>query len=535
MTYIDQIKTDWLFTLKRRILVVVALAMVGATMLVCAILYQFLLDEGAHAAGGQSILAQTVLSNLMIQRNPERIQNAIAIICAADPCLKRVLVLNNDGVVRYASDAAAVGARFDKLSDPSCAACHTSATATLDRVRSVTHPTGPWAQREAVAIKNQPACYGCHDASQRKLGALIIDYSFETTRQSVLRIMGTLAILSLVFLVGLGLFLSRSEDRYIRRIIYQGEELTSLYIMVERLSQTIDRKELDGIVVGIIAETLKASEVDMVTPREGGGHRRLTWMSNGAEPVRRKLETAPSLIPLVERWIVNPRFEPELADGGRVVIMPISKTDTRLALLVLRALANPIEPERLWLIRVMSDHIASAYENARLYTIAITDKLTGLYTRRHFEYSADRIFGECQKNHDPMALLMVDVDNFKSVNDTYGHVTGDALLEAIGGGILEVVRDTDMAFRYGGEEFAVVLPRTDAQGALDVAERLLAAMRAIHLEEYPHKVTVSVGLAAYPDHAETIHGLIQAADRALYDAKHAGKDRVNVYTTDNGR
>ena len=127
-----------------------------------------------------------------------------------------------------------------------------------------------------------------------------------------------------------------------------------------------------------------------------------------------------------------------------------------------------------------------------------------------------------------MTLLMIDIDNFKKINDTYGHPAGDAILKDVGRCIMSSIRDDDMGFRYGGEEFAVILPVTDVAAGKAVANR----MRKL-IESYPFKadqhvlqVTVSIGVASWPASAETIREIITEADKALYEAKHGGKNRV---------
>ena len=129
-----------------------------------------------------------------------------------------------------------------------------------------------------------------------------------------------------------------------------------------------------------------------------------------------------------------------------------------------------------------------------------------------------------------MTLLMIDIDNFKKINDTYGHPAGDAILKEVSKCILSSIRDPDLGFRYGGEEFAVILPASDIPAGNVVAER----MRAL-IEHYPFKidqhvlqVTVSIGVASWPASAESIKELISEADKGLYEAKHAGKNRVMV-------
>lgn len=159
---------------------------------------------------------------------------------------------------------------------------------------------------------------------------------------------------------------------------------------------------------------------------------------------------------------------------------------------------------------------------------ARTDQLTGLWNRRHFDEQLGRVLAETDRFGEPTTLLIADVDFFKMVNDTHGHDAGDAVLCHIASVFQEGVRAIDVAARFGGEEFAVLLPRTTLSGAEELAERLRVAVAArparISGKEIP--VTVSIGVAAYPECAKLHESLFAAADRALYRAKAEGRNQV---------
>jgi len=158
----------------------------------------------------------------------------------------------------------------------------------------------------------------------------------------------------------------------------------------------------------------------------------------------------------------------------------------------------------------------------RLADIASTDGLTGLRNRRSFDLDVEAC---AERGDQPTATLMIDVDHFKRFNDTHGHPAGDDALRAVAAIIGRQVRKDDVAYRYGGEEFCVLLPDTDAASAAVVAERI---RRAIETAELPvnAKVTASVGVAAGA--AEEITGMLDRADGALYDAKDAGRNRISI-------
>ncbi|HEU4432375.1 MAG TPA: diguanylate cyclase [Pyrinomonadaceae bacterium] len=156
---------------------------------------------------------------------------------------------------------------------------------------------------------------------------------------------------------------------------------------------------------------------------------------------------------------------------------------------------------------------------------AFTDHLTGLANRRRFERQLEREVGRVLRFERPFSLLMIDIDNFKNLNDTFGHDAGDDAIRRISRVLREGTRGIDLAARIGGEEFAVLLVETSQSGGLEVAERLRLAIKAL---ETPSggRITASFGVAECPTDAQTASGILKAADVALYEAKRTGRDRV---------
>jgi diguanylate cyclase (GGDEF)-like protein len=161
---------------------------------------------------------------------------------------------------------------------------------------------------------------------------------------------------------------------------------------------------------------------------------------------------------------------------------------------------------------------------------AATDGLTGLPNRRAIQDAIRRMVAQASRTMTPLAALMCDLDHFKHVNDKYGHGRGDDVLAAVGAALTSSIRASDFAGRYGGEEFLVLLPETDAVGALALAEKIRAAVAAIQVPTVDQHITISVGIAVFPDHALDSETLLRAADRAVYTAKNAGRDRVETFT-----
>jgi diguanylate cyclase (GGDEF)-like protein len=167
--------------------------------------------------------------------------------------------------------------------------------------------------------------------------------------------------------------------------------------------------------------------------------------------------------------------------------------------------------------------------NARLQELSMTDELTGLYNQRWLHTRLEEEYARAQRHETPLAVLMLDVDHFKRVNDSHDHLFGSAVLRRVGDLLRQGVRGIDVAVRYGGDEFCVVLPQTNLAGAVAVAERLRASICRANVgdEETPYKLTISIGVAALAE-CESVDGrsLLKQADKALYAAKGSGRNRV---------
>ena len=159
---------------------------------------------------------------------------------------------------------------------------------------------------------------------------------------------------------------------------------------------------------------------------------------------------------------------------------------------------------------------------------AITDELTTIYNCAYFKHFLDLEIKRSRRQKHTLALLMIDVDNFKQYNDTLGHPAGDRFLRRLGALLRKNLREIDLAARYGGEEFAVVLPYTGSHGAMDTAQRLVAAVADLPRPRSREvsALTISIGIAVFPLHEETTESLIRRADQALYRAKRTGKNRA---------
>jgi len=186
----------------------------------------------------------------------------------------------------------------------------------------------------------------------------------------------------------------------------------------------------------------------------------------------------------------------------------------------------------LYIITSIANQISLILEKAKLYEQSITDGMTKLYIHRYFQARLDEEIIRARRYQSTLSLIMLDVDHFKSFNDTYGHQTGDTVLIGVAEAVKSVIRSNlDIPARYGGEEFAVILPETDIEGAFRLADRIRVE---IEKKEFTHdgkpvRVTASFGVASYPHHASAKHDLISHSDLALYRSKETGRNRVTVY------
>ncbi len=180
---------------------------------------------------------------------------------------------------------------------------------------------------------------------------------------------------------------------------------------------------------------------------------------------------------------------------------------------------NRFDLERYHLTNGLSKLIYLNIENERLRIIATTDKVTGTYTRKFFEDRFDKLIDFYKQSNNSFSLLMIDIDKFKNVNDTYGHLMGDQVLNLIGNSILNSVRDTDVVGRYGGEEFIVLLNNITLENGLDIANKIRENIAGLQIQGINRPITVSIGVSQYPQHSSFKDELIFKADQALYYAK----------------
>ncbi|GAA4572842.1 hypothetical protein GCM10023176_36580 [Micromonospora coerulea] len=313
----------------------------------------------------------------------------------------------------------------------------------------------------------------------------------------------------------------------------------------------------DGVLVAQCAEGLEGrwpveDPADPATVRVPVGAGVIGTVVATGEPLRGRWEptATPTAEPLCETYVAVPFSAPGAADlGGRGGPdrpgHPPAGADGdggaggggTLGVLALydRLGGDEFDDDDLETLRTFAGHAAVAVDNVRVHEeaqrLSLTDPLTGLWNYRYLRESIRREVERANRFGRMLSVLALDLDRFKDVNDTWGHTAGDAVLVEFARRVRGEIREVDLAFRHGGEEFVVLLPETDARGATIVAERLGAVVRGSPVrvdsnggEPVLVPVTVSIGIAVYPDHAASGQQVLDAADDALYAAKAAGRD-----------
>jgi len=233
---------------------------------------------------------------------------------------------------------------------------------------------------------------------------------------------------------------------------------------------------------------------------------------------------------------------------GSLLVMPLQyKGDTLGVINFGRAGEDSFSAQEIQMLKLVSNQVALTMANAELYTktqeLSVTDELTQVYNRRHFQQVLQLEWKRASRFRRNLSVLMADVDFFKKVNDQFGHLIGDEILRQMGGLLKSCLREVDTVARFGGEEFVVLLPDTDKQGALAVAEKIrhLISTHSFGPETLGSQtpglqtlgsITVSVGISCYPDDANEMDELIDHADIALYEAKDRGRNLIAMYKSE---
>ncbi len=273
---------------------------------------------------------------------------------------------------------------------------------------------------------------------------------------------------------------------------------------------------------------IKRGEIKRVTPISGRGSTLNLWAGQYAKP----LLVTHGLGPLADA-------ELDSANAQSALVVPLFvRGRVSGSLQIFHAQTGVFSAEDaqlLWIMSLVADNLLTREEtNEGLLRFAFTDYLTGLRTRGYFEQQLELEFKRSERKNQGFALLMVDIDFFKTLNDRYGHHVGDKVLREVTSLLATDMREVDTVARYGGEEFVIILPETTELEAIYVAQRLRKTVQQARYEaiipQGNEQLTISIGIAMYPSDAQNRRSLIEAADAALYAAKKGGRNQVLTYS-----
>jgi len=330
----------------------------------------------------------------------------------------------------------------------------------------------------------------------------------------------------------------------------EARELRRLAAVV-RLIDTVEEDELAEAVAREAVDLSGADYALLFLGRPGDRQITLRGSTLGpAHAVRRALAAAASAEPsvLVARREAGPLGADEMAllfadvppperlATGSLAAVPLFGEMFHAVLVVGRepgtgALSEAAAQAAIGFARAIAPHLRTVQLLGRYRELMIRDDQTRSFNRRYFDSFLDDEFIRATRYQAPLSLIFIDLDNLKSINEAHGHAMGSEAIRQTAERLMPLIRTIDKLFRYGGDEFCVVLPETPWKGALEVAERLRRAMESLPIlvsEAGGVALTASFGVAAYPVHAATKEGLVRAADEAMYRVKQSGKNAIAV-------
>jgi len=222
----------------------------------------------------------------------------------------------------------------------------------------------------------------------------------------------------------------------------------------------------------------------------------------------------------------------EPAPGAGAIAIPLRSSGHAFGVLAYYGRRDTFDDEDVESLAILVRQAETAIENSYLYEeavrLSLTDGMTGLWNRRNFDLRLESELSRAVRFSEPFAVVFVELDQMKAVNDRHGHQAGDTVLIELARRLTENVREVDLVARWGGDEFTLLLPKTGLAGAVLLAEKIRAAIGtvAFTLDTGSVKLTISVGVSAYPEHGSSGKELLAAADAAMYRAKAGGRDRV---------
>lgn len=335
------------------------------------------------------------------------------------------------------------------------------------------------------------------------------------------------------------------------------DDLETILEISKAIFSTLDTGEILYLIVKKISEIMNVTRCSIILIEKGKDTGRIlaTYEDPAINNLNIDLVKYPEIMEAVKKEqpviIKDVETEPLMKDVQDIVrsigiksilVFPIQYIKGTVGALYLRTSRKDIEfmDKEIKFCQIMCSMAAVALKNSHLFDIinrekvllekmAVTDDLTGLYNHRFFVKRLNEEFKRAKRYNNPISCVMIDIDDFKKINDTYGHQCGDVVLQEIAKVIRNCVRESDVVARYGGEEFTVILPHTDLDHALVLAHRIRRAVKNYRssISKMTTRITISIGVSTYPSSGvDGVDDLVRKADNSLYSAKNSGKDTV---------
>ncbi len=528
-------------------------------------------------------VVKTAIRNQMLRNVDNSAQDTISLIQSRTG-LNDISVVSKEGKIRLSSNPAKIGESVH-WGHPTCVVCHSSKA--LPKTQTILLDVeDSKIFRSMNLIKNEVQCHQCHGDAEKYLGVLIVDQNTSEDMTSITQVqkslvgagsMTLLAIFGLVIIIVQRLVqkpvdklldgIRRIRDQdfntqidttaggelgelagafndmvtdtrcYVQQIKNKTTELSTLYSIVERVTRSIDLDQLKTIILDIMMDSFSdislgaivfrardESGVQVSFRNAGDSAMVCSTFDDYSRQVQDMFEPE-----TLKRWFAGEIKEVVYMDQNNAILVPLRSEDKDIGMLYARKREGEVFLDsEIQLLDALRTHVSVALENARLYTLAITDELTQLYSLRYFQHALQEETAKYLRYGQKHALLMLDLDDFKRVNDSHGHPAGDAVLTQIGKILMRCVRDVDIVSRYGGEEFAIILPEADEKAAQVVAERIRTETENTNIIVGDESIqcTISIGITCCPTQATNVRDLVETADCALYRAKALGKNQV---------
>ncbi len=499
----------------------------------------------------------------------------------------RVLALNSVGVIKASSDGLDVGGRIEVRANPECPGCDWSAP--FPASARLATPTGAPRLRVVSSIPTSQPCLGCHKTLDVARGFILVDFDLSplqkaaNTRNKVILGLGAgttlLLVLLLAFLIRRMVTrplasLEQSMDRLAdgnlseratltvnneiailaghfnhmaQRMEAARTEATLLYELVVEASKKLEMTDFAKNVCQVIHNNLHPRNSAFLLEGAAGGWicaRKMdvqdAALTTGDETLDNAFEADsptmallanPASVQLATEAHRTLKLQKTLGPVGESFALPVVSDGRLIGMLFCVDV-----PSRIALgddlIANLGVHLMLAANNSRHYTGATTDGMTQLSNKQYGLVRLEEALFAAKRYKNGLILAMCDIDHFKRVNDTYGHLAGDSVLREVARRIKNCVRKSDTAVRYGGEEFMLIIPQVNVDSLALLGEKIRHAVNvtpiSLGAKLDPIYVTISIGIAADNARTEDGHALIARADAALYRAKNAGRNRVEV-------